>query len=1428
MASENVNETGPSSGINCVSLPRPFDEGNFEEWLLRFEICSSANRWNDETKARRLPTLLEGESFLAYQRLPGSVRGDYRSLVAELKSSLRPVGCARTAFVQFESMRLRSGESVRAFVHRLTQALDLALPGLDVHSRDRFLLQRFLSALPDHYRRQLLLQGEIVSVEQAIQKTQMLLSFEDTPSAQAAAVTSSAPATRQRESMDEEERWRRMERRIDELSQQITTLTTRPRRRRPEDTRCYACGCMGHIARNCRERRNVGTVENAPNGRTELSPGQNAQPADPSVIVRRATCGTERATVPNRYLASTTVDQYVRVSSPGNICLIAACIENQRCDIMIDTGSSVSMLSTTFVQRLRRNAEIGSVPSMHLLNASGQPVDVKGTIVLRVTVGELSQPVKFVAVENLVAEAILGMDFLLENEVNVNLKMGNISSPRIGVVSLKSWDRKSEWPGSSCHVHASSVQWFPEGGAGSDENDEAAECEVPWVGRTATCELPAAPITYNRVLSTFRSLFATRPGRTNLAKHAIITTGNPVRLPPRRIPEQFRDAVQEQIQKMLDEGIIRRSQSPWLAPAVFTRKKDGSLRLCVDYRQLNKCTRRDCYPLPLPDEVQGRLKGASTFSVLDLQCGFWQLPIREEDIEKTAFSPGPGMGMFEFVTMPFGLTNGPSSFQRLMDVVLEGIEFAMVYMDDILVFSKDESDHIKHLAAVLERISAAGLTLRGHKCRIGVNEVSYLGHVFSSRGMQPDMNKIRCVREWPRPMSADEVRRFIGLASYYRRFIKHFADIAAPLHKLTGKNEPFVWGEKCQNSFNALKEALSCEPILALPDFTMQFDLFTDASQHGLGAVLEQRNRVIAYASRVLRPAERNYSVTEKECLAIIFAVKQFRHYLLGSTFTIHTDHRPLQWLQEQKMEGKIARWALALQEFDFSVSYCPGRANRADPISRGHETNAPPPKCAVTRVQSAITDDELRTAQRNDPILSEVIQELEYRARPFERLSSKWKKSPFLRYAQIHDSLSLCNGILYRIVRIMPSDTSCKVPVVPESLKNRWLELAHDSPAGAHLGTDKMLDRLRKFAYWVQMAHDVSEYCRTCTKCQEHKSKTHPPVPLVNMKVGDTWHTIGIDVLQLPESKLGNKYLLVLQDYYTKWIEAYAMKDQTAKTVVSKLIDAFSRFGFPKVVHSDQGPNFESTIIKEVLQAFGVKKTRTTSYHPQGNGLVERGNRTIIQMLSTYVDRHHDWEDGLPMLLYAYRTSRHAGTGVSPYLLMFGREAQPLPLYNVQPEFHLQPRDHLNECMERMARVKRFVDAHMTSAQSRQKQAYDMTADAREPLQVQDAVLLQIPKQGKLAPRWEIGWTVEELNGPTTVSIRHDDGRKKTVHVNHLRIAHHGRPTPTAQWYPTTVIQQDEAPNPLSEETSVTPEGTGLRRSNRQRRRPRWMNEFV
>uniref|UniRef100_A0A5S6Q5D8 Integrase catalytic domain-containing protein n=1 Tax=Trichuris muris TaxID=70415 RepID=A0A5S6Q5D8_TRIMR len=325
-----------------------------------------------------------------------------------------------------------------------------------------------------------------------------------------------------------------------------------------------------------------------------------------------------------------------------------------------------------------------------------------------------------------------------------------------------------------------------------------------------------------------------------------------------------------------------------------------------------------------------------------------------------------------------------------------------------------------------------------------------------------------------------------------------------------------------------------------------------------------------------------------------------------------------------------------------------------------------------------------------------------------------------------------------------------------------------------------------------------------------------------MNMPVGDVWHTVGMDILQLPESKRGNKYLLVLHDYYSKWIEVYPMKDQMVETVVSNLIDICSRFGFPEVVHSDQGPNFESAMMKNGLEAFGVKKTRTTSYHPQGNGLVERTNRTIIQMLSTYVDRHHDWEDGLPMLLHAYHMSRHAATGVSPYLLMFGREAGPLPMYNVQPEFHMLPRDYVNECLERTARVTRFVDAHIAKAQSHQKKVYDTSAKERDSLHSGDSVLLKVPKQDKLAPKWETEWKVDEIIGPSTVSILHEDGKRRVVHVNRLQIAYRNRPVSTTKWNPPTDMHEYEAITVPLEQASATETATTTTRPSRQRLKPK------
>ena len=351
---------------------------------------------------------------------------------------------------------------------------------------------------------------------------------------------------------------------------------------------------------------------------------------------------------------------------------------------------------------------------------------------------------------------------------------------------------------------------------------------------------------------------------------------------------------------MLTQGVIKKSSSPWMAPTVFVPKKSRELRICVDYRPLNKQTVKDSYPLPLPDEVQDCLTKAAVFSTLDLHSGYWQLLIAEADQPKTAFCLGPGMGLYKFCHMPFGLSGAPGSFQRLMDSVLRGLPFASTYLDDILVYSPNVECHKDHLRQVFCRLQEAGLTLCERKCSIRAPKVCYLGYIFSADGIQPDSDKVHAVQAWPTPTDVTALREFLGLASYYRRYVHKFADVTAPLHSLTQKDIPFEWTPVHDKAFSFLKSKLTQSPILAYSDFaptSPPFVLQTDASAVGLRAVLEQGGHVIAYASWTLTKSESNYSVIQRECLAAVFGMKQFRHHLLGCSFTLMTDHAPLQWL---------------------------------------------------------------------------------------------------------------------------------------------------------------------------------------------------------------------------------------------------------------------------------------------------------------------------------------------------------------------------------------------------------------------------------------------------------------------------------------------------------------------------------------------------
>jgi hypothetical protein len=453
------------------------------------------------------------------------------------------------------------------------------------------------------------------------------------------------------------------------------------------------------------------------------------------------------------------------------------------------------------------------------------------------------------------------------------------------------------------------------------------------------------------LLEKFADIFAVDKsdlGRTNLVQHKIETgDAEPVKPAYRpRMPYSQMKISKAEIDRMCEIGIARPSKSPWTSPMVMVRKKDGSWRLCVDFRRLNKVTKKDAYSLPRIDEIFDMIGTARVFSTLDAQSGYWQVAMHPDHIEKTAFATP--WGNYEYVVMPFGLCNAPATYQRLMDNLLRPMigKFVANYVDDTLVYSNSWQEHLQHLEQVFRRFRESGLRLNLTKCHFGHEEISLLGHIITKDGIRVDPDKISKVQGIPAPTNVKEVRAFLGLAGYYRRFVPQFSRIAAPLNRLLAKRQEFQWTPSCERAFQTLKDYLTSAPLLARPDVRKGYVLQTDASTVGLGAVLSQlgedgKERVLAYASRGLTPAERNYSVTELECLAIVWAVEKFDQYLTGSHFDLYTDHLALKWLfsESGSKNRRVERWVLKLQPHDFTIKYRTGKANsNADALSRlGH-----------------------------------------------------------------------------------------------------------------------------------------------------------------------------------------------------------------------------------------------------------------------------------------------------------------------------------------------------------------------------------------------------------------------------------------------------------------------------------------------------------
>ena len=826
--------------------------------------------------------------------------------------------------------------------------------------------------------------------------------------------------------------------------------------------------------------------------------------------------------------------------------------------------------------------------------------------------------------------------------------------------------------------------------------------------------------------------------------------------------------------------------------------------------------------------------------------------------------------------MPFGLNNSASTFQRTMELVLQGLQWetCLVYIDDIIVFGIDFDQHVQRVDEVLTRIAKAGLKLKPEKCNMLQTEVVFLGHIVSAKGVQPDPANIAKIAGLSRPTTTKEVKQFVATGSYYRRFMKNFAKVARPLHDLTKKDAVFKWDEEHEDAFNKIKEALMGPDIMGHPmNDGGTFYLDTDASGIGIGAVLSQeqggRERVIAYASRSLSKCERNYCITEQELLAVVYFIQYFRQYLLGRKFVVRSDHQSLVWLFSLKEpNGKIARWIEILAPYDFSIEYRPGvKQGHCDALSRCKSPKdcscadvdmSEPLKCGPcakckrraelmmlmpkngkeetdvselkrntnetrTKVEetstlsqmvratmnsqnveptqgtsylpdcSALTPtdwaweespSEVVQRQQNDPDIEPILSSKITGVKP--SIEYMTTKSPASRhYWILWDDLFLSNGVLCRkFLKKNGIDSYIQV-IAPMEWHKDIVKQMHDSPMSGHLGVKKTKEKLLQRYYWFKLKQDVKLHIKMCDICAADKTPTKTPrAPMGHLKSGGPWDTLAIDYLgPFPKSESGNKYILVMTDHFTKYVELIAVPNQQAEDCASRIMnEVISRWGTPLSIHCDQGTTFGSKVFQDLCRLLQVRKTRTSPRNPRGNGQTERFNRTLLKMIRAYLSgEQRNWDKHLGVIAGAYRATPHESTELTPNLMSIGREVR-LPadvIYGSsavkRDQEVLSVSDHVTQLQDRMRRAQEIARRNLKRKAERSKEVYD-TKVVFNNYKLGDQVwyLHETRKVGqtpKLEKRYSGPFVIIEKRSHINFIIQlSKDGNQRLVHHNKLK----------------------------------------------------------
>ena len=1043
-------------------------------------------------------------------------------------------------------------------------------------------------------------------------------------------------------------------------------------------------------------------------------------------------------------------------------------VNNEKAYVLIDPGATHSFVSTIFSMHLDRSCSLLSQPLL-VSTPVGDVIlveEVYKECVLKIGDTELVVDLMPLTIHDF--DLILGMDLLAAYHASVDCFKKEVIFRMPNESEFKFQGERDIVP--TCLISAIKARKLLQKGC---------EGYLAHIIDTTKAELKLSDLV---VVRDFPDVFPDElpgviPDREVEFSIELLPGTTPISIVPYRMaPSELRE-LKVQLQELLEKGFIQPSVSPWGAPVLFVKKKDGTMRLCIDYRQLNQVTVKNKYPLPRIDDLFDQLQGACVFSKIDLRSGYHQLKVKDSDVSKTAFRTR--YGHYEFLVMPFGVTNAPAIFMDLMNRVFRPFldSFVIVFIDDILVYSHSPEEHEKHLRLVLQTLRDKQLYAKFSKCEFWLDKVAFLGHVISVEGIHVDPKKIEAVMNWEQPKNVSEIRSFRGLAGYSRRFLQGFSSIVVPLTRLTRKDVKFEWTDDCEHSFQELKTKLTTAPVLTIPSGKGDFVVYSDASHQGLGCVLMQQGQVVAYASRQLKPHERNYPIHDLELAAVVFALKMWRHYLYGESFEVFTDHQSLKYLFTQRdLNARQRRWMELIKDYECVIHYHPGRANVvADALSRKSTERLACIKCCRAEICAEMNNLGVEFEQRNmgvmlahlqvRPLLIDRIRELQMQDDQLQKIRQ-----------QVVDKVNTDFSILGDGT-LMFGNRFC-IPNDP-MLKKDILEEAHQSLYAMHPGSTKMYRDLREVYWWPGMKKDIAEYVARCLTCQQVKAEHQKPagllqpLPIPQWK----WEHITMDfVVGLPKTSTGFDSIWVIVDRLTKSAHFLPVKVTYALDKYAKLyVDEIVRLhGAPVSIVSDRDPRFTSRFWPSLQQAMGTTLKFSTAFHPQTDGQSERTIQTLEDMLrACMLDFKGMWSDYIALMEFAYNNSYQSSIEMAPFEALYGRKCRTPVCWTEVGERQLLGPEMIQDTTEKI----KTVHEHLKVAQSRQKSYADNRRRELE-FEVGDQVFLKVSpwkgvlrfgRRGKLNPRYIGPYAIVERVGAAAYRLELPPEMSKLHNVFHV-----------------------------------------------------------